>query len=400
MTTDIAVLIACALVGAVFAFPRIARCQLWRASITPLASIIGSGFLVLGPILMDKFGWAAPFVMAALCLGAWAFGAAIRFNMADGAEENANQTRAENWVDTASQWALAFAYVISVAYYLNLFGGFAVSLTPVDGDIAAHVVTTAVFALILGVGFTRGFKWLEWMEYGSVSVKLAIIAGLLVGLGFFFGDKISADALTFETPQIGGWQAIALGFGLIVTVQGFETSRYLGDSYDRKMRIRSMRIAQIVAAVIYMIYILLMAYAFKADSVPLKETAIIDLMKQVSPLLPVLLVVAALSAQFSAAVADTGGAGGLVEELTRRRLTPRKAYAVLGVLGIALTWTTDIFQIIAYASRAFAAYYALQAAIAAMRARRRHDGLLTGVFAGLAVLGTAIVIFGTPAEGG
>lgn len=400
MGTDIAILFATLVVGGALALPRVARWDLWRAAITPLASIIGSGFLVLGPILMDSFGVYAPAVMLALCGGAWAFGAAIRFNMADGAEDDADQGRAENLIDGASQWALAFAYVISVAYYLNLFGGFAVSLTPWPGHFAAHAVTTATFALILGVGFTHGFRWLEWMEYGSVTLKLAIIAGLLTGLGIYFGQREAADALITNPPTRHGWGAVTLAFGLIVTVQGFETSRYLGDSYRVDARILSMRIAQILATGIYLVYILLIAYAFHADTVPLSETAIIGLMRQVSALLPVLLVAAALSAQFSAAVADTGGAGGLIEELTRGRITPRKGYAVLGALGIALTWSLNIFDIIAYASRAFAAYYALQAVIATMRSARRGARGRTAAFGALAVLGAAIALFGTPAEGG
>lgn len=53
----------------------------WKAMTTPLASIIGSGFLVLGPILMAQFGWLAPMVMAVLCTTAYLFGAAIRHNM-------------------------------------------------------------------------------------------------------------------------------------------------------------------------------------------------------------------------------------------------------------------------------------------------------------------------------
>ena len=63
-------------------FPRVLHARTWRATVTPLASIIGSGFLVLGPLLEHAYGGYAPLVMAWLCLVAWAFGAAIRFNIA------------------------------------------------------------------------------------------------------------------------------------------------------------------------------------------------------------------------------------------------------------------------------------------------------------------------------
>ncbi|MCE8470957.1 hypothetical protein LZ189_18255, partial [Rhodovulum sulfidophilum] len=71
---------------------------------------------------------------------------------------------------------------------------------------------------------------------------------------------------------------------------------------------------------------------------------------------------------------------------------------VLVTAGIALTWTADIFAIIAYASRAFALYYALEAGIAALAARRAGQGGRAAGFAGLAVLGLAIALLGRPVE--
>ena len=65
-----------------------------------------------------------------------------------------------------------------------------------------------------------------------------------------------------------------------------------------------------------MIYIGFVAYVFQGNELHLEETAIIDMMKVVAPILPFLLVAAALTAQFSAAIADTSGSGGLVAELT------------------------------------------------------------------------------------
>jgi hypothetical protein len=185
---------------------------------------------------------------------------------------------------------------------------------------------------------------------------------------------------------------------LIVTVQGFETSRYLGDDYDAQTRIKSMRLAQIISTAIYMLYILLLAYAFTPGTLKLDETSIIDMMQIVAPILPVLLVGAALSAQFSAAVADTSGCGGLIAEVSKNRIPPRLAYAVLVAAGLFLTWTSNIFEIISYASRAFAAYYALQATIAALSAWRCRDMQRLLVFAPLVLLGVAIAVFGQAVE--
>lgn len=120
------------------------------------------------------------------------------------------------------------------------------------------------------------------------------------------------------------------------------------------------------------------------------------MMRHVAPILPPMLVAAALSAQFSAAVADTSGAGGLFAELTRSRFAARDGYAFLVAVGLVLTWSADVFQIISYASRAFALYYALQASIASVSAFRQGDRLRGRLFVLLAALGAVIVVFGQP----
>lgn len=391
---DMFIVLAVLAAGGVLLWPRLSSLRLWRAAITPLASIIGSGFLVLGPILEASYGWLAPAVMAALCVGAWVFGAAIRSNIARRGERE-EAPPMEAGLERAASWVLAIAYVISVAYYLNLFGAFGVRLTSFDSDINARVLTSLAYGVILAVGWTKGFSALEMMEQVSVGIKLAIIAGLLVGLGGHFMSVAQAGALVVRAPDVHGGGAITLAFGLIVTVQGFETSRYLGRTYDAETRIRSMRLAQLVAAAIYMTYIVLLAYSVDTTGAKLTETSIIAMMEVVAPVLPLLLVVAALSAQFSAAVADTGGAGGLVGELTSGRLSPRKAYGVLVGLGLALTWTSDVFAIISYASRGFALYYALQSAIACVGATSAGGRL---GFGALTMLGVAITVFGVPVE--
>ncbi|GAC18489.1 APC family permease [Paraglaciecola arctica] len=385
--------------AALLLYPKVANALLWRAAITPLASIIGSGFLVLGPILVASFGQYAPLIMVALCIFAYLFGAAIRFNIVRLAAYSGLRSVFEEKLETLSSWALAFAYIISVAYYLNLLGSFAVSLTSLNDAFHAQLVTSGVFVLVLIVGWTKGFQALERMEQITVGVKLSIIAGLLFGLGWFFIDKAVAHELVRGSATVSGWQAIALVAGLLVTVQGFETSRYLGDEYQPLTRIRSMQWAQWISTAIYMIYIAFLSYVFIPENLVLSETAIIDLMAVVAPILPLLLIVAAISAQFSAAVADTGGSGGLIAELTKGWITPRTGYAILVSIGLVLTWAMSIFEIISYASRAFALYYALQAFIAAKGSYSESGITYKGTgFAALGLLGLAIALFGTSVE--
>ena len=335
--------------------------------------------------------------MVGLCLVAYLFGSAIRFNIAE-IDTRPSPSRLIDGLESVSSIVLAFAFIVSVAYYLNLFGAFGVSLTELDDQFHANLLTTAVFLLILFTGLTRGFSALERMEQVSVGLKLAIIAGLLFGLVVHFVDVSVQGALKFDAPQVSGWTSLTLMAGLIVTVQGFETSRYLGATYDARMRIRSMRLAQWISSGIYALYIVLLTYAFQGDALSLDETAIIDLMQVVAPILPLLLVVAALSAQFSAAIADTNGSGGLVAEETKGFVNEKLAYVLLVGTGLVLTWASNIFEIISYASRAFALYYAIQSSIAAIRAWQGHKPLRAALFCILSVLGLAIALFGAPVE--
>jgi hypothetical protein len=113
-----------------------------------------------------------------------------------------------------------------------------------------------------------------------------------------------------------------------------------------------------------------------------------------------MLIVAAVMSQFSAAVADTVGSGGLMEEQTSGRISAAWTYLIVAALGILLVWTADIFEIVAIASRAFAAYYLLQTGISfVLRARKPTNGLKVLHLLSLTVLGAillAVFFFALP----
>jgi hypothetical protein len=112
------------------------------------------------------------------------------------------------------------------------------------------LLTTAKLLLIFAVGWIRGFSTLKRVEQVLVGVKLPIIAGLLLGLGIPFGGRAGAGDPAVGMPARTGWHGLAFLAGLGVTVQGFETSRYLGRVYHAARRIRSMRLARMVASAI------------------------------------------------------------------------------------------------------------------------------------------------------
>jgi hypothetical protein len=154
-----------------------------------------------------------------------------------------------------------------------------------------------------------------------------------------------------------------------------------------------MRNAQLISTVIYLVFLALATVLFH-DGIGSDVTAIIAMCTPVAVVLPLLLTIAAIGSQFSAAVADNSGAGGLIEDISHRRLPVRYAYLLIMLVTIAVTWETNVNQIIAYASRAFALYYMLQSIVALLVARKMRKGIWG--FAVLALLCLAVFAFGVP----
>ncbi|MDG0978697.1 MAG: hypothetical protein P8O79_03120 [Halieaceae bacterium] len=105
--------------------PQLVRQIDWQATVTPLASIIGSGFLVVVPILAHLAGGYALIAISLIIgLSLWV-GSALRYNIL---HENFEPSRWRgNHLDLAerlSDIALALAYVISIAFYLRLLSSF------------------------------------------------------------------------------------------------------------------------------------------------------------------------------------------------------------------------------------------------------------------------------------
>jgi hypothetical protein len=251
-----------------------------------------------------------------------------------------------------------------------------------------------------GIGMWRGLKELEAVEKYAVAFNMGMIGALLVSLAVYNVQMVLGG--TWALPSISSvidFHDLRVLLGLLIVVQGFETSRYLGDEHPAEQRIATMRTAQLMSTAIYLLFIALATVLFH-DGLGADVTAIIGMTKPVAVVLPVLLAVAAIGSQFSAAVADNAGAGGLIEDITHRRAPIRYAYLLILLVTVLLTWSTNVNEIIAYASRAFALYYTLQCAVAWVVAfqernlRRRSMRLV--MFAFLAVMCLLVFALGIP----
>ncbi len=381
--------------------PQVVRQVRWRAIATPLASIIGSGFLVTVPILRDIAGIWAIAPMAGLLLLAYLIGSAIRHNI-EHVEPLATVEGAPHAIaslERLSHLVLAFAYFVSVTYYLVLFASFALKPFAIADATAVKVLVTACLALVGTVGLLRGFKAVERLEIYTVSTKLSIIAGLLAGLALAAWRAF--DNGTFTT--IPGHLEIAHApvlLGLLIVVQGFETSRFLGNAYAPALRISTMRQAQIIAAIIYLAFFAVMIPQMGNNAGGEGIAAIVDMLAPVSLVLPILIMIGALASQSSAAIADTLGAGGLINDVTGGRVSVRHAYPLIAFVAAVITWETDVYALITLASRCFALFYAFQCIVATLSARRLGMARQAAFFGCLTVLCLAVVFFGAPVEGG
>lgn len=389
---------------ALLSFGSFARSPAWRATVTPLASIIGSGFLICGPLLAREFGSAAILAMAVLLAIAYAVGAVVRFNIVH--VENIAPTLSLHdpmaWAMRAAQVMLAIAYAVSVAYYLKLLAEFTmkpIGIDPAWHGLVANLLVTAIIIALTALTFSGSIKKIEHAAHASVSVKLGIIAGLLAGLAVWWLTR-SGAALDLPPPNLSS-SGIPLLLGLLITVQGFETSRYMGDHYDQATRVRTMRYAQWLSSAIYLAFLGLLTPFLRQAQHAEDVAGILDIMALVTPALGLFVLVGAVSSQLSAAIADSIGSGGLMVEVSRRKLGVRGAFIAASALSIAVVWLTDPFSVIALSSRAFALFYAMQAVLALWISFRSQAGSWLAR-TGFVVVGTVCVVAalaGAPAEG-
>ena len=336
------------------------------ATATPLASIFGSGFLVIIPILNGAVGPYAWLAMVGVCGLAYAMGSVIRFNIgnAEPLIEAGTAPHRAVFFERTSDLALVMAYAISVCLYLRILAAFLLGGLGIDTPLNEHIVTVAVISIIGFIGYTKGLDMLENLEKIALGVTLIIIVALLTGFALYDVNVLKGPGIQLpKMPDHNWWQILTIVGGTLIVVQGFETSRYLEEEFDTETRIRSCRLSQIVSTTVYIVFILLATPLMHFLGAEVEDNALIMLAGKASVLLPVPLVIAAVLSQFSAAVADTIGGGGNMVEATKQNVDSRHAYLfICGVAAMVAYFNT--LTVMALASRAFAFYYTLQCLVA------------------------------------
>ena len=387
--------------------PRLTKSKSWQATLTPLSSIIGSGFLIIAPLLASVVGEYSPVAVIGIVVLAYAIGGVIRFNIIN-AESLLHDKKAHPLIykiDLFANTILSFAYVTAVAFYLSLLSSFLLTYIGFgDSPNLERLMTTIIIVIIATTGFIRGLGGLEKLEAYSMSLQLSIVAALLIGIFVYDFNFIQSErALTFDVKDRNLITRVFMLSGILLVVQGFETSRFLGEKYNAEIRVRTMRRAQLISGALYVVSVIaLMPIVQHLNLANIQIAEIVEATGRAATVLPLMLIVAAVMSQFSAAVADTVGAGCLASESSNGKLSTYKGYLVVSILAIILIWTADLLEIISFASRAFAVYYLLQCVVAliANHHNYKHKGYRLNMlrFIILAGILAFMVIFAIPVK--
>jgi len=372
------------------------RWTLARATATPLASIFGSGFLIIIPVLEPSFGRNSVFAIALVCGLAYLVGTAVRHNIrwSEGVPA-ANLGALTKRLSTASAALIAVAYTISVSLYLRIMVSYAFAYLGRDSEATEQLIATAVVVVLVLVGATRGFDGLANIEYAALAATIAIMGVLIVAFGHTVLDQQLSGDLALPRALHDDWanQAMLLG-GILISVQGFETSRYLGNQFSETMRIRSCRLSQLISTGVYLVFVALCT-PLMATAVPgaTADHDLLELTRNVVPWLVLPLALIAVFSQLSAAIADLVTAVGNVDEVSRGRARERITYVALGAVAIGVIWAATTLQLVAVASRAFAVFYLVQCVVASRTSRTRRASI---AFLLLAVPLLFIALFAKP----
>jgi hypothetical protein len=372
------------------------RQELRHARSTPLASIFGSGFLVIVPILNAAVGPYALLAMAAVCAVAYAVGSVVRFNirhvepvLADGTISD----RAARY-ERVSNLALVLAYAISVCLYIHILSAFLLGGLGINTPRRENLLTVLIVAVIGILGRFHGLDMLLVLERWALRITAVLILVLIAGFAAFDWRAVATHTLEWPAvPTHDLWTILTVLGGTLIVVQGFETSRYLGSEYDRELRVRSCRSSQLVSSAIYLLFIASATPLMHFLGSEVEDNGLLVLAAKASVLLTTPLVIAAVLSQFSAAVADVVAGGANTAETTQGRIDNRGAYVLICGIAVVLAFASTL-TILSFASRAFAFYYFLQCLVAMSVSKSTAQKVGMGLVAAVLAF---VTLFAVPA---
>jgi hypothetical protein len=377
--------------------PKVQESATYKATVVPLANIMDVGFIVFSPVIILLVGYDATWAMLGLCLLAILTGFAISYNINNYEPLVGKPDPLHAW-NSFALWALIAASVVNIAYYAQLL--MTLVWLPL-GDLYSPGLVTATAAGLLGIltifGYSKGLAGLNEVGNRTTAFNLAAITAVLVAFAAYnIQQLVGGD---FHWPHFNApndTEAFRKLLGLFALVQGFEASRYLGAYFSTDMRIKTMRAAQYIASVVFVLFVAFSLILFATVKAPHNVTAIFEVSEHVSVFLPFLIMVTALGSQLSAIVNATESRTDLLTQELGDRLPKRWTFPLLLVPAILVVVLTEVSSVVALASRVFAAYYLLQALIAGRLAWRAGRWSWVALFTGIGLAMAAVAVLGIP----
>jgi hypothetical protein len=383
------------LVGVAFVLynPKVQKSERYQATVVPLANIMDVGFIVMSPAIILIAGYAAPVFLLGICLLAIATGFAIAYNIRHyepliGTDDSINK------IGRISRLALVAATVTNLAYYTLLLTGLLLWPLGIYSDTNLAIGGTVILVAVLIVGFAGGMDKLNALGDRTTAFNLSAVLAVVAAFITYNIQEFFAGTLNFPPVETTmGAEDFRKIIGLFALVQGFEAARYIGGRFAAEERISTMRVAQIISSIVFVVFIASALILFVEVQTDFSQTAIFQVSEELGEWLPWLILLAAIGSQTSAIVNATSSRSDMLVSFK----VPRKAtFPILLVPAIVIFLLADINQAVAIASRVFAVYFALQSLVALILARRAKNWGAVAGFVAIMLAMSIVAIFGLP----
>lgn len=374
--------------------PRLQKSSAYEATVVPLANIMDVGFILFAPAIILLVGWRAPFFMLGICLVAIATGFAIAYNIRH-YEPVRGDGGAPDRIEMISEWSLLGASMVNIAYYTIVL--VALVMLPFDAHSATtrSVIGVVLLGALVVIGMGGGMDWLNRLGDRTTAFNLAAVVGIVVA--FVVANVQAALSGRWDvsgSPELNGGE-IRKMIGLFTLVQGFEASRYIGVRFAAEQRISTMRIAQIISTVVFVVLVVALMAAFlpQRPDIPTDGTAIFAVSELVGDSFPWLLLVAALGSQTAAIIGATSSRSDM---LVANKIPRPTTFPIILVPAILIVVFVDLNVAVNMASRVFAGFFTIQASLAMLLAARNRNWAAVAGFVGVALMMLSILFFGLP----
>lgn len=383
-----------AILGYALYRPRVQQSKQYQALVVPLANIMDVGFILFAPAIVLLVGFRAPFFMLAICLVAIAAGLAVGYNIRH-YEPIAGESGRPDRLELISQWSLLGASVVNIAYYTMVL--VTLAQLPFDWNSVngRTVMSVAILALLVVIGMNGGMDWLNNAGNRTTAFNLAAVIGIVVA--FVVANVQEALGGRWDlgpSPDLGT-EEIRKMIGLFAIVQGFEASRYIGVRFGAQQRISTMRMAQGISTVVFVVFVvtLLLAFLPTPEGITEDGTAIFAVSGLIGDPLPWLLLTAALGSQTAAIIGATSSRSDM---LVGHKVPRATTFPIILLPAIMIVIFVDVNVAVNLASRVFAAYFTTQSVLALVLASRKKNWVAVAGFVGVTLIMLTITIFGLP----